>query len=302
MKQCRWIYFGILASFLSFAESAFCSEPILIGVLDEKQQCDSSKVADERALIMFAKAANGWISLDSEDFPDIKVNWNHKWTVAFDGRSLGTVNLKSVSPSYKKDSDWFYPGELWLAPIGKFPSMKNASKSFGGWCDTPKFRPLVLVSKSNVKDPAGWKPFKAGAEYKEMLFESLSNVLKREQVVNCRNPEQEKADPYAFKTEDLRIIAGYRSTDGSILISIGLNPENYHCDGPMDAAWLDHWFRIRNSQIDFIGEDLQLIDAGDYDADGTSEVMFWSSGYNKDGYVLYYDDLLKRVEFKWNYH
>jgi len=45
-----------------------------------------------------------------------------------------------------------------------------------------------------------------------------------------------------------------------------------------------------------------LLDVGDYDKDGKSEVLFWSSGYNEDGYVLYYDDFRKKVPFKWHYH
>ena len=44
------------------------------------------------------------------------------------------------------------------------------------------------------------------------------------------------------------------------------------------------------------------IDAGDYDNDGHSELIFAKPGYNYDGYVLYDDDLRHPVEFGWSYH
>jgi hypothetical protein len=47
---------------------------------------------------------------------------------------------------------------------------------------------------------------------------------------------------------------------------------------------------------------MDLLDAGDYDGDGRSEVLFWSSGEDVDGYVLMYDGFTKSAEFKWSYH
>ncbi len=73
------------------------------------------------------------------------------------------------------------------------------------------------------------------------------------------------------------------------------------CDGPRDDAWATHWFLIGDA-IQFLGVNLSLVDVGDYDADGTAEVLFWYSGYNSDGYSLFYDGLQKRVDYLWNYH
>ena len=46
---------------------------------------------------------------------------------------------------------------------------------------------------------------------------------------------------------------------------------------------------------------MELIDAGDYDNDGKSELLFWYSGYNRDGYILIYDDFRKSAEYIWGY-
>ena len=47
---------------------------------------------------------------------------------------------------------------------------------------------------------------------------------------------------------------------------------------------------------------LTLLDAGDYDGDGKSEVVFFLSGYNEDGYALFYDSFRKFVFHTWSYH
>jgi hypothetical protein len=52
----------------------------------------------------------------------------------------------------------------------------------------------------------------------------------------------------------------------------------------------------------YLGQDLTLVDAGDYDGDGASELLFWYSGYDEDGYTLVYDGGRKSVDYHWNYH
>lgn len=72
-------------------------------------------------------------------------------------------------------------------------------------------------------------------------------------------------------------------------------------DGPPYEAWLVHLFAVTTCAR-FIARGLTLIDAGDYDGDGASELVFWYSGYNSDGYVLLRADLRRRVEYLWSYH
>jgi hypothetical protein len=47
---------------------------------------------------------------------------------------------------------------------------------------------------------------------------------------------------------------------------------------------------------------LSLVDAGDYDGDGKAEVIFFVSGYNEDGYAMFYDAFRKNVFSTWSYH
>jgi len=53
--------------------------------------------------------------------------------------------------------------------------------------------------------------------------------------------------------------------------------------------------------IEFLGREMRLVDAGDFDADGQSDLLFWHSGYNENGYVLLYDDPRCEAEYTWSY-
>jgi len=45
-----------------------------------------------------------------------------------------------------------------------------------------------------------------------------------------------------------------------------------------------------------------LVDAGDYDNDGKSEIVFSISRYNRGGYELFYDDFKGHTVFEFSYH
>jgi hypothetical protein len=85
-------------------------------------------------------------------------------------------------------------------------------------------------------------------------------------------------------------------------VAVGMNSEKYGCDGPRPPEWGDNWFLIDGDNIDFLGREMTLVDAGDYDNDGISELLFWHSGYNEDGYVLMFNSFTEKAEFMWGYH
>ncbi len=288
-----------LATWLLPVTSAFGAEPTFLGVLDERQ-CAEAK--DQRARIMFVHNEDGWMSLLNSNIQERYQIPLQKWTVGFDGKALGTLSLSDPSSGSPQPTDWFYARDKLFLPVGKAPSVTNSTKAFAGWCGAPHTRPLVLVSKPNVSDPAGWKPFLVGPEYKQKLYVALKLVLGRANVRNCKSPYENIGRLYEYQADDVKLYTGYRSGSDGILISIGLDSKKYKCDGPTDSSWLARWFLIRGEDIDYIGTSMELVDAGDYDGDGKSELLFWSRGYDKDGYVLFFNDLRQKAEYTWIYH
>ena len=63
------------------------------------------------------------------------------------------------------------------------------------------------------------------------------------------------------------------------------------------------WYVVEpTGMVSFLNSNMWLVDAGDYDGDGKSEVLFAISGYDEGGYRLYYSDFGRSAEFLFGYH
>jgi hypothetical protein len=257
--------------------------------------------------IMFIKKGNNWDQLTGEN-NSAQQQYNLttiNWTVAFDGRNLGNIKITDSDPSQKFINSYYYMRDKIFAVSDSqnIPLIQNKSRLFGGWCEVPQYRPLVIVSKPNYSDPDKWKPFAPDSSYKNQLFIPLKLVVGRFNSYRCpEGPMVNKSEYFDFQPTDVVFYQSYQSITGRKLISVGINTENFNCDGVMPAEWGNNWFLFDNEKIDFLGREMSLVDAGDYDADGQSELLFWHSGYNEDGYVLIYNSFSKMRQYLWSYH
>ena len=62
------------------------------------------------------------------------------------------------------------------------------------------------------------------------------------------------------------------------------------------------WFYVAGKEVRYLGSNMLLVDAGDYDGDGREEAVFKVQRYNNDGYVLFYEGFAQKAEFSWGYH
>jgi hypothetical protein len=291
-------YFLVIS--LAFPLSV-AADQLVVGVL-EQPQCKKEHKTSAR--LLFAKTDNRWVALNSDYETPKNLNFAlPNWTVAFDGRNLGNVKLRDPNPASPTPKDWYYGRDKLYEPESpeKVPAIKNESKSFAGWCEAPVVSPLVLVSQANFNDPEKWKPFSPDRSYKSRLFVPLKLVIGRFNAVHCVEGA-EHSEPWDYKPEDLVLYKSYRSASGKELVSIGIDRTKVGCDFMAEPQWSNHWFMLDGERNEFIGTQMELVDAGDYDKDGHSELLFWYSGYNRDGYVLVYDDLRRKADYIWSYH
>jgi hypothetical protein len=69
---------------------------------------------------------------------------------------------------------------------------------------------------------------------------------------------------------------------------------------PLSEPW---FFVSPNGTVRRIGSFMSLLDAGDYDNDGKSELVFFlSQGEDTDGFVLFDASLQKQASLTWHYH
>lgn len=113
--------------------------------------------------------------------------------------------------------------------------------------------------------------------------------------------EGEALRRYAFGPNDLLITDAFRMADNRLLVAVTLKERYAACSDELGIAASPKWFRV-DATTRYVGEDLSFVDAADYDGDGKLEWLFWYSGYNSDGYILFHEDFHSHVDFTWKYH
>lgn len=267
----------------------------LVGVLEEPQ-CRYGVGRFVRPL--FLSKGGAWLSLDSAQAANPYIQKQMSWSIAFDGRKVGT--LQTSSSGFNSPDSWIYKRDhlLKLASGDLAPSVANKSDQFWGWCQRPSVRPLVVVSDENVEDPEKWKPTAISSDDLKQVFDEFKRHAGIAFV--CANT-LEQGVPFDYGPQDIEALKSYKDSAGRRLITVRLK-NGSNCDGPIDKSWGRHSFLATKNNIAYLGVGLELVDAGDYDGDGTSELLFWFSGYNHDGYMLYSTEAAGMIEFTWKYH
>jgi hypothetical protein len=285
-------------------------EDIIIGVLESLPprsatmlQRSYGATAAAEVRVAFAKRDGKWEAYRSDvgDLEGLKAahgGFPRKvtWTITLDGKSRG--QLESALPDR-----WLAYRDIGVQLIrsgSTAPRFGKPTAEFEPFdAPAPVYRPVVLVSRprvsqpsqAQVRDPQEWKPAKLGhGDFTRALADFRRQV-------NIEDPQLK------FGDGDVRPGKMYRSAAGEELFALAIRGRKPPADEVSGPAWGPHWFVANGADpIRFLGSELALIDAGDYDNDGQSEVVFMKVSYNFTGYVLFFDDFRQSVEFGWSYH
>lgn len=282
---------------VAFASRAVAQPPRpVVAVLESPHECGKDSTT-QTVHPLFGFAADGWVALSTAEAARAFDLNDVTWTVAFDGRNLGPV--RSIDPGFSTKYAWTYSRDrhLTVQPVPRAPVVSNTKGGFGAWCGSGTLRPLVLVSAANFEDPDRWKPFRPTSAVRDSV---LANFRK---VVGMKLPcpdDSTTSMPFDYAAATFAASKGYRDRAGRMLVALKVEDKKSVCDSP-DGPEALQWFLLSDA-VHPLGPNFELVDAGDYDRDGKSDLLFWYSGYNNDGFTLFYDGLAKHVDFRWSYH
>lgn len=264
-------------------------ERLILGVLEHN---DGEERKGHNVRVVFYKEGDSWkayptnfsteqeLAQATKSFPETVA-----WTVCFDGRangSLASKNPKSVG--YYKDV-----GVHEITSGGTVPTVGKPSESFSGWPGGQTYRPLVLNSRANCADSAGWRQAEPERAEIDMIREHLRKKFPA--AASKLSKATVKANKsYASRARGAKLVS--LNIAGAEVI-----PASGDDDGNKDA-----WFYVEGKEVRYLGSSMLLVDAGDYDGDGKEEAVFKVQRYNNDGYVLYHDGFRQSAEFSWGYH
>lgn len=270
------------------------SRPVL-AVLENSHEC-AGKSTKRAVRPLFGLAAGGWVALNSAETARPFDLRDVTWTVAFDGRNLGPV--RTIDPGFSTKYAWTYSRDrrLTVQPVPRAPVVPGKG-SFEGWCGSATSRTLVLVSAANFEDPDRWKPLHPTSAMRDSLFARIRKVAGM--MLPCPD-DAEHSVPFDHAAGTFATTKGYRDRAGRMLVALKVEDRKDVCESP-EGPKAVQWFLLSDG-VHPLGPNFELVDAGDYDRDGKSDLLFWYSGYNNDGFTLFYDGLAKHVDFRWSYH
>lgn len=298
---------GIILGSLLFllTPSALADTPLYVGVIE---QVGSPNTVDQDSImsqphvrVAFEKKDGNWMPTKASfstqeelanDFPKA-VNW----TVMFDGKQLGRI--KSRIPSVY---DFYGDAGIHLVTPGQeIPKVKTDTSDFANTAGPARFRPLLVASAPNFKDPDTWKRTSLSQEEQKRAVGAFRKILPLTEY--CADPNQ-NAEMIAYANDEIALLKAYRSKSGEILYGEKLKHSHSSCDYFDNPNYFDYWFvQATTGVVRMLDTEMTPIDAADLDNSGSSEWVFQTSrGEDEDGYELFYDDFSKKVYFSWTYH
>ena len=302
MSACR-IRFVLLAGVLGLtALAAAQTQPVLLGVLEDTPGHSVGDPHYRDVRVVFHRAAKRWEAFPSSCPDEVclqsvtsKFPAEVHWTIAFDGRNLGNITARTPSAF-----DFFSAvGQQQIIGDVPPPTIGKPSAEFGGFRGEAVYRPLVAVSQPNYRDPDGWKP----AHIPDELLIAARTAFRQKfpKVENCSRSRPGEPVPWRYPGANIKLQKAYGSIRNWFLVEVTLTGNL--CDGPPDDAFQPQWFVITpQREVRWLDSEMWLVDAGDYDNDGKSELVFAIDAYDRGGYKLFYDDFRQSASFEFSYH
>jgi hypothetical protein len=286
----------------SAAASGGASNLIYLGVLEDSPGDYAGEPHNRTVRVVFYKDSDDWKALpnncpDPTCLESVAAQYPRQvnWTIAFDGKRVGEVT--GLTP--EQFEFYSHVGRQKITSSGPVPTIGNRSEQFGGFLGTPVVRPLIANSRPFFQDPDRWKPSQLPPATVSAVRQQFRKRFPK--VENCAKLDDEAAQPWDYRDDNVTLVKAYSSASGWVIAEMLLT--EYRCDGPADDPFVPQWFVIAPAgQIRHLGSSMWLVDAGDYDGDGKSELVFSIDDYNRGGYKIFYDNFQKQAVFEFSFH
>lgn len=316
----RWLWSMLLAG---LAQAALAESKFLVGVLEHTPSADPAESARPRVRMVFYHTSAGWEALPNgcaseECLTTLTVKYPAEvvWAVSRAGLALGKVIGRTPSSF----SAYAGMGMQNIISKGAVPAVGKPAIEYAGLTSEPRLRPLLATHgrKRPIRSSAGWKEGVPDPEDLNRVWPVFRHHVPL--IDNCAPAADSAVDAVgdtvmasgrAPRKLDLEIPEAWVARNGDAVLRVVVRREQYReCDGPRvlpSQLWL---LRRSNGQIRTLpgqlGSDraelILPLEFVDLLRDGHEEVLFMTGGYNRGGYVLYYDTFRRFVKYTWQYH
>jgi len=268
--------------------------------LDHPGPKDVVPVTNRTITPAFEKNTSGWKAVGN-------LNQRIIWTVAFDGKNLAKVASEPISRAPSEKVSGPNNTHATLTPAADIPVIGKPDGRFSGNFGRVVRRPLVVVSQPNFTDPDEWKPRRVPDQVMTGVRSRFRNTFHH--VRQCDSSGEALKTDWNYPDSEVAVIKSYGSNKGAFIIETKLRDNHclYDVNGNdyQSLGGNQIFYAAPNRDVIYLGLQWQLVDAGDYDGDGRSEVIFYVAegkdiDVESEGYVLFYDDFQHNVRLTWN--
>ena len=295
--------FVIAIAALAFTAIQSPAQKVILGVLEDVPGVYAGEADSPGVRVVFRYDGSRWSAYptchDQQCLVSIvsKYPAHSAWTIGFDGHAIGNISSRTP-PNFK-----FY-SHIGLQEIenrSSVPWVGKKSAEFGGFLDEAVYRPLVANSQPDMSDPDGWKATPVPPQIRNLLRKAFRQRYPK--LCKSSAADETKLVPFAYRDNAIKVAKAYKSKVGAWVAGVHLS-DAIACDDTEAGFQIDDpWFVVRPDKVtEYLDEGFWLVDAGDYDHDGRSELLFSIDRYNRGGYVLFYDELRRHVTFTYSYH
>jgi hypothetical protein len=294
----------LLAALVAFTAGRTPGQNTILGVLEDVPGVYAGDQNSPGVRVIFQKKGTGWEAFPSNcPNPDClkKVSSEYPgevvWTIGFDGGTLGQVTGRTPA----EFGFYSHVGLQNVTSGERVPTVGKKSAEYGGYTDAVVYRPLVANSQSFFNDPESWKPSQLSPELSKLLRQGFRRKFPQLCKASARN--ESKLVRFVYRDEDIRLVKAYASNKQWVVARLRLRGAIDCNDTEAGFEIDDAWF-VTDPQkaVRYLGSGMWLVDAGDYDNDGKSELLFAINRENRGGYELFYDDFKAHSVFEFSYH
>lgn len=300
-----------LAAVLALAAATAARAELVLGFVEEAAEHTADGEKRQTNLRLgFRREGGGWVAICASNgsppwdtacaFPGAASE--RRWTVVSRGKPIAQVTTRGWLTQ-----EWYKSEGLLRLEERDPPRVGDRSIAFGGWAALPVHRPLLAFSAA-VPAYRPWTRTAPTQRDKAVAFPLLRDAFPR--IRMCGAGGVVDGRTIATRENHVDVFDVLQSPGGSRLIGLRVKRRyTQACDGAGDVGsdfWvLQHGTSVRALPVfDARGFSASFVpvEAGDFDGDGRDEALFWFSGYNEDGYVLFFDDFTRTARFTWGYH
>lgn len=229
----------------------------------------------------------------SDPSPIVPLPKAFSWDVCFSGRAEGQLTaMRSpdgvtvpTSGATSTPSPTPTPPYL-LREEDRAPWRTRRSNDYSGWLPNPVYKPILLMSSLNTscKDPEKWK--QVGSEKVRGHIKSLLGELSKK--LASESPE---LATYELTEKEAKIYRAWGSPKFGYYIALITRAK---------PRTMETFYVSPKTEVTYLGRDMMLVDAGDFDGDGASEVLFKRRAEKKDIYTLFSNGKIV-AESVWDY-